>query len=538
MAERVTTRALAPGEQLEDGVLAGGQIDDRVAVADDARARVDDDRPGDELVDRIGRGAADEGADAGEELGQRERLGHVVVGAGVETADLVVDAVARRENQHRRADCRVRAAPRAPRSPLRPRQHDVEQDRVVGHGAGLVERRGAVRRPVDGVALLDERLPQRPREVRLIFRDENPHLPSLCSSCRRPGEIVEVRDGIAGAPQADPAAFVEGAVARPQHADAAEIDADVLVLLHDAQRVPRGRVELEVVLAFDAGAVAGRSRDRARCPGDRDPAAPGNSCPHPAPARRSRPSAGLRRAGCAPTPTRSGGAARRRGSRARTRRGRASPRWARKPLARSRSTIQRALATICRTTWKVKPAGGRPRPRRRTCARCPTRRPPPRSAASARGRETRESRWPVVMAGARIVARRGASSSVLHVATARIAAHAPTRHLRSSWWRRSPPASATRPASPRRPDNASAAASSSSDGPAQLKVFLDCDGLLRRLPADREIEFVDYVRDRTEAEVHVLDHARADRQPAGCEYTLRVHRPRPLRRMSPRRSRP
>ena len=67
-----------------------------------------------------------------------------------------------------------------------------------------------------------------------------------------------MRDGIARAPQADPAAFVEGAVSRPEHPDAAEIDADVLVLLHDAERVPRGRVELEVVLAVDAGAVAGR----------------------------------------------------------------------------------------------------------------------------------------------------------------------------------------------------------------------------------------------------------------------------------------
>jgi hypothetical protein len=54
--------------------------------------------------------------------------------------------------------------------------------------------------------------------------------------------------------------------------------------------------------------------------------------------------------------------------------------------------------------------------------------------------------------------------------------------------------------------------------PAQMKVFLDCE----RCFADflrSEIEFVDYVRDRVEAEIHLLI-TRAQTGSGGAEYTL------------------
>ena len=79
-------------------------------------------------------------------------------------------------------------------------------------------------------------------------------------------------------------------------------------------------------------------------------------------------------------------------------------------------------------------------------------------------------------------------------------------------------ASATRPASLRRPSNASAASDSQATGPSQLKVFLDCDGCYSDF-LQSEIEFVDYVRDRTEAEVHV-SITRAQTGSGGGEYTL------------------
>jgi hypothetical protein len=54
--------------------------------------------------------------------------------------------------------------------------------------------------------------------------------------------------------------------------------------------------------------------------------------------------------------------------------------------------------------------------------------------------------------------------------------------------------------------------------PAQMKVFLDCESCFADFLRS-EIEFVDYVRDRTEAEVHVLI-TRAQTGSGGAEYTL------------------
>jgi hypothetical protein len=54
--------------------------------------------------------------------------------------------------------------------------------------------------------------------------------------------------------------------------------------------------------------------------------------------------------------------------------------------------------------------------------------------------------------------------------------------------------------------------------PAQLKVFLDCEECFSDFLRS-EIEFVDYVRDRTEAEVHVLI-TRAETASGGIEHTF------------------
>lgn len=54
--------------------------------------------------------------------------------------------------------------------------------------------------------------------------------------------------------------------------------------------------------------------------------------------------------------------------------------------------------------------------------------------------------------------------------------------------------------------------------PAQLKVFLDCESCFAEF-LQSEVVFVDYVRDRTEAEVHVLV-TRAETGSGGLEHTL------------------
>ncbi len=73
--------------------------------------------------------AAQQRAQAGEQLLERERLGQVVVGARLQARDAVADAVARGEHQDRRAVAGV-AQPAADLEAVEPGHQDVEQDRV------------------------------------------------------------------------------------------------------------------------------------------------------------------------------------------------------------------------------------------------------------------------------------------------------------------------------------------------------------------------------------------------------------------------
>ena len=93
------------------------------------------------MVTRLGqrRGATTrQRAKSSHELAEGKRFGEIVVGAGVEAANAVVDGVARREHQHRGADSafaqrstEIEAAAAG--------EHDVENDDVIRgeHGAQL-----------------------------------------------------------------------------------------------------------------------------------------------------------------------------------------------------------------------------------------------------------------------------------------------------------------------------------------------------------------------------------------------------------------
>ena len=98
---------------LEQRELARPQIDRLAAARHAARQQVEH-----QIVDRqrrrLGRarGAAHQRLHAGQQLGERERLGQVVVAAGLQAAHAIVDRAARAQNQHRRRRCRAGAARR------------------------------------------------------------------------------------------------------------------------------------------------------------------------------------------------------------------------------------------------------------------------------------------------------------------------------------------------------------------------------------------------------------------------------------------
>src|SRR3954452_12605746 len=88
------------GEVLEDRELASGQLDRGPADGDQVPGRVDDKLADAQLRRALGGPAADQRAYAREQLPEVERLGQVVVGAGVEPADAIADPDARGEHEY------------------------------------------------------------------------------------------------------------------------------------------------------------------------------------------------------------------------------------------------------------------------------------------------------------------------------------------------------------------------------------------------------------------------------------------------------
>ena len=115
-------------EQLEQEELGPGQLDRPVAAADLARARVERQVGEREQLVAAGR-AAQERAQPREQLLERERLDQVVVGAGVEPGDAVVDLVAGGQHQDRRR-VPLAAERAAGLEPVHDRHQHVEHDRV------------------------------------------------------------------------------------------------------------------------------------------------------------------------------------------------------------------------------------------------------------------------------------------------------------------------------------------------------------------------------------------------------------------------
>ncbi len=117
-------------EQLQHLVFLAGEVHARAVHLDGLGVEIDHEIAG--LDDRLGvaLGAAHDGVDARDQLVLVERLGHVVVGAEAEAADLVLDAGEPGEDQDRRLD--LGDAQRAQHLVAgHVRQVQIEQDDVV-----------------------------------------------------------------------------------------------------------------------------------------------------------------------------------------------------------------------------------------------------------------------------------------------------------------------------------------------------------------------------------------------------------------------
>ena len=131
----------------EQRELARAELDSRPVARDAARHRSSVRSPTVRRVDVGGAGRApDQRLHAGEQLGERERLRQVVVAAGLEPLDAVVDRVPRAQDQDR---CPHAAGRASLRSALRPSSFgSIRSTIATSYGAarGQLERRSRRRR--------------------------------------------------------------------------------------------------------------------------------------------------------------------------------------------------------------------------------------------------------------------------------------------------------------------------------------------------------------------------------------------------------
>ena len=129
------------------------QLDGGVVDGDASGARVEPHRADDDLARRMAGGASHQRTQAGQQLLHMERFGQIVVGAGVETLDLLAPAIARGEDQHRHAAARPAPALQH-RHAVALGQAEIEHDGVIGFGvaqmAAVLAVEGAVHRIAGG----------------------------------------------------------------------------------------------------------------------------------------------------------------------------------------------------------------------------------------------------------------------------------------------------------------------------------------------------------------------------------------------------
>ena len=193
-----TTRVLH--QVVEQAEFGGAEVDFLTRAADAVGDAVDDNVAVVEaVVGQAGPDAAQDGADAGDQLGHREGLGHIVVGTGVEAADTVAFLAARRQHDDRHV-AGLGLAANAP-ADLDSRefgQHPVQQHQIRQTFLDLEHALLAIGGDHDAVAFLLEVVGQQGRQGVLVFHNQNIGLH---------GHILRVQTGDSGS---DAASAVSG----------------------------------------------------------------------------------------------------------------------------------------------------------------------------------------------------------------------------------------------------------------------------------------------------------------------------------------
>ena len=161
-------------EYLEEHLLAAGEFARAAIDGDGARGHVEPKVAGLEHPPVLAAAPADDGAGAGLQFAEIERLDHVVVSPFVERRYLVVHRQPRRQHQNR-GGVALDTQPAQEPGSRAVRQIDVENDQVIGRQRGKVPGIGDGRRVVAGMTGADEAVDDRLGDIERVFDHEEMH---------------------------------------------------------------------------------------------------------------------------------------------------------------------------------------------------------------------------------------------------------------------------------------------------------------------------------------------------------------------------
>ncbi len=117
---------------------------------------------------------AQERAQSSQQFLEVEGLHQVIVGAGIQPRDAIVNGIARGQHENRRAETGA-AQFAADRVAALQRQHHVQDDNVVRIDRRLIQGAFSVGRNIHRVSLLPQALGQESGDADFVFHQQNTH---------------------------------------------------------------------------------------------------------------------------------------------------------------------------------------------------------------------------------------------------------------------------------------------------------------------------------------------------------------------------
>jgi len=159
---------------LEQLKFLGGEIQSLIFHHCDVTQPIQGDRAITQLLEPFRTSSSEKRSDAGHELVELKRLGEVIIGAGVQSADYVFGCVTRREHQDRSGPTLAPELSGNLEAVLL-REHNIKQDGIVLVDVRHRRRLVPVTSNVHDVSFLPQSLFDESGDLTIVFHEENLH---------------------------------------------------------------------------------------------------------------------------------------------------------------------------------------------------------------------------------------------------------------------------------------------------------------------------------------------------------------------------